>query len=326
MYRLFDAHSDIFEDIDEKRERGLKEIIRKGHYDKWLAGGCVGGFGPVWVDPYCEVYNMPVREQASRIISHVRDELEECKDIAMIVTGREAYDAAVNSNKHAIFTGTEGLSFLHGDYGKLDELYAVGMREFSLTWNETNEFAGGAGGDPAAGLSDAGVKCVRKIKSLDSLLDLAHSSRQTFYDAASVNEGPFMVSHGNVMHLCNHPRNLSDDQLKVISQYNGVLGISAYGPFLSDSPENQNIKSICDHIEYAAEIMGIDCVGLGFDLVDYLDDAGEDESISYVTDGIRNISEAQSIAAELERRGFRAEDIEKIYSGNFIRLIEMTIG
>ena len=324
MYKLFDAHSDIFEDVDEKRARGLKNIIRDYHKDKWLAGGCVGGFYPVWVDPYCEVYSMPVEEQAERIIGHMKEELAVCTDEAVLVTSASEYEEAVSANKHAIFTGAEGLSFLRGDFGKLDELYELGMREFSLTWNEANEFAGGAGS--AEGLTDAGRKCVKKIQSMGAILDLAHSSKQTFYDAASIAEGPFMVSHANVSHICNHPRNLTDDQLKIIADSKGMLGISAYSPFLSEYPAKQNVATLCDHIEYAAEKMGIECVGLGFDLVDFLDDVGVDESISYVTAGLSSISHAQSIAAELEKRGFSAADINKVYSENFLSLIERVIG
>ena len=325
MYKLFDAHSDLFEDVDEKRQRGLSQIIRTYHADKWTFGGCVGGFCPIWVDPFCEVYSMPVEEQACRILDHMNEELNECSDIACIVTDSSEYEAAVSSGRHAIFTGTEGLSFLHGDWGKLDILYEIGMREFSLTWNETNEFSEGSGSSAKSGLTPAGKACVRKIEELGTILDLAHSSRPSFFDAVSIINGPFMVSHGNLAHFCKHPRNITDDQLRIIRDHNGILGISAYAPFLSDDPEKWTVASMCDNIEYAAEIAGIDCVGLGFDLVDFLDDVGVDETISDSVTGMESISCAQNIATELVTRGFTEKDICKVFHDNFLRLIQTVL-
>ena len=326
MYRLFDAHSDLFEDVDEKRARGLDGIIRSFHAERWRTGGCAGGFCPIWVDPFCEVYTMPVEEQARRIIGHMNDEFAECGDYAVQVTDAASYEAAVREGKHAIFTGCEGLSFAGGDSGAVEALYGSGMREFSLTWNETNEFAGGAGGDPGAGLTTAGRECVRRIESLGAMLDLAHASRQTFYDAAGMLQTPFMVSHGNTFHYCSHPRNLTDDQLKVIAEFNGVFGISAYAPFLSENPAEWTVARLCDHIEYAADLMGIDCVGLGFDLVDFLDDFGVDESISTVVSGLESVAASQNIAVCLEQRGWKPEDIQKVFSGNYLRLIREVLG
>lgn len=326
MYKLFDAHSDIMEDIDEKRERGLREVMRTIHLDRWRKGGCVGGFCPVWVDPFCEVYKMPVEEQVKRIILHMSEEFSESAAIAVHVTDAASYEEAVQNGKHAVFTGTEGLSFLRGDWGRLDELHAQGMREYSLTWNETNEFAGGAGGSMTDGLTRAGRNCVMRINTLGDLLDLAHSSKKTFFDAVSVWQGPFMVSHGNIAHLCENPRNITDEQLKVIAEYGGVLGISAYGPFLSKDPSGRNVRTLCDHIEYAAEKMRIECVGLGFDFVDYLDDFGTDESLGNGADGIESVAAAQNIATELERRGLRKGEIEKVFHDNFLDLIKRVIG
>lgn len=326
MYKLFDAHSDLFEDVDEKRQRGLTQIIRTYHADKWATGGCIGGFCPIWVDPFCEVYSMPVEEQAKRILMHMDEEFSECRDIACMVRDSSEYTAAVSGGRHAIFTGTEGLSFLHGDWGKLDMLYNIGMREFSLTWNETNEFSGGASGDPFTGLSPEGSKCVKKIGDLGAILDLAHASRAAFFDAVSIIDGPFMVSHGNIAHFCDHSRNLTDDQLRIIRDYNGVLGISAYAPFLSTDPAKWTVESMCDNIEYAAEIIGIDHVGLGFDLVDFLDDAGIDETISDSVAGFESIACGQNIAKELEKRGFTEKDICKVYHDNYLQLIQTVIG
>ena len=245
---------------------------------------------------------------------------------AVMVTSHAAYLAAVEQGLHAIFTGTEGLCFLRGDYGKLDALYDHGMREFSLTWNESNEFAGGAGDIDGPGLSDAGKQCVRRIHSLGAVLDLAHANRASYYDALRLTDGPFMVSHSNAGHFCSHPRTLTDEQIRRVAEYRGVIGISGYPPFLSDDPAEWTVQKLCDHVEYVAGLAGIECVGLGFDLVDFLDDADSDNTISDVTQGLENISCTQTIAVELLRRGFQPADVEAVFHGNFLRLVKEVIG
>ena len=330
MYRIFDAHSDLFEDIDEKRERSVPYIVRSLHMPKWQTGGCTGGFCPIWVDPDVVVYPMPVEEQFNRILMHMQEEFEETKDIFVPVTSCEQYESAVEQGKHAVFLGTEGLSFLKGDYNKIEKLISIGMREFSLTWNEENEFACGAGGNEFHGLTKAGKECVKTIVNNHALLDLAHASKQTFFDAVNVLDSlsgkPFMVSHANINAIMNHNRNLTDEQLKIIAEHNGVVGISAYGPFIARERKYMTLEKFCDNIEYVADKIGIDHVGVGFDFVDFLDDVGEDEAISYELIGLENISKGQAIASELERRGFRNQEISKVLHDNFMRLVGDVIG
>lgn len=326
MIRLFDGHSDIFEDVDEKHARGLDHILRDNHLWRWEKGGCVGGFCPIWVDAYQEVYPMPVKEQSERIIKHMLMDISECSDSVEVVKNSSEYFAAIDSGKHALFLGTEGLSFLHGDVAGLDRLYDMGGRIFSLTWNEDNEFAAGASSSEGTGLTEAGKDCVRRIHQLGAILDLAHTHRSSFYDAVELTEGPFVVSHGNIDALCNHPRNLTDDQMRIVAEHNGVFGISAYPPFISDKKEEQNIERFCDNIDYAVKVMGVDHVGLGFDFVEFLDDFGIDPTISDEVAGLEGIKSAQNVAECLRQRGYSEEDINKICHDNFLRVVGDILG
>ena len=317
---IFDGHSDLWEDVDEKRRRGLRQVIRTVHQPRWEAGGVEGGFYPVWVDP--EGMLPPVR-QAESIFRQMAAELEECGDLVQVVRTAEEYSAAVRAGKHALILGAEGLSFLEGDLSRLEDLYRLGLREASLTWNETNDLAAGAGDSSGQGLTSLGRDCVREIHRLGMILDLAHASRQTFWDAMELTDGPFMVSHGSCKALCPHPRNYSDDQIRAIAQHNGVLGINAYAPFLDLEEESQTVERYADHVAYAADLVGTDYVALGFDLVDFLDDVGTDPSISCVTRGLESLGDTGNLLNALTRRGFSREELEKICRGNFLRLVQM---
>lgn len=321
MYPIFDGHNDLFEDVHEKRARGLDRIIERFHAPQWTQGGCIGGFYPIWVDPEQTVYPEPPARQAPQILLHMAQELTQAESAATAATTLDQFQEAAAQGKHALILGAEGLSFIGSDLAQLEQLHALGLRELSLTWNEENALAAGANADPDHGLTDAGRECVREIHRLHMLLDLAHTNEKTFWEALSLTGGPFMVSHGSVRALCGKSRNLTDDQLRAIGQAGGVVGVCPYGPFLSADPKEWTLEQYCRHIEHAVETAGIDHVGLGFDFTNYLDDFGIDESVSQVSAGIQGIAQAQNVPALLARHGFSPAEIEKICSGNFLRLV-----
>ncbi len=321
MYPIFDGHNDLFEDVHEKRARGLDRVIERFHVPQWKKGGCVGGFYPIWVDPEQTVYPEPPAQQAPKILRHMVQELAQAENGAVAATTLDQFHQAVDSGRHALILGAEGLSFLGSDLGQLKELYALGLREASLTWNEENALAAGANADLDHGLTDAGRECVRELQRLHMILDLAHTNEKTFWEALSLIEGPFMVSHGSVRSLCGKSRNLTDDQLRAVGEAGGVVGVCPYGPFLAADPREWTLEHYCRHIEHAVEVAGIDHVGLGFDFTDYLDDFGIDESVSHVTAGIGGVAQAQNVPQALSSHGFSPREIEKICCGNFLRLV-----
>lgn len=321
MLRVFDGHSDLFEDVYEKRNRGMRDVIKQIHAPKWEKGYCKSGFCPIWADPFSEVYPLSVDEQYEGITAQMEAELLN-NPCAEAVTCSSEYLEAINAGRHAIILGAEGLSWLHGDYGRIEELYGRKFRIFSLTWNEDNDFAEGAGGSCVSGLSENGRQAVRKIEKLGAVLDLAHSGRKTFFDAVKLAQQPFVVSHGNIDALRSHPRNFTDEQLRIIRDFDGVMGISAYPPFISEKKDGQTLRTFCDNVKYAADLIGVEHVGLGFDFVDFLDDFGTDESLGGSLKGLEGIHQAQNIYSELKKDGFSEDELEKIFSGNFERIIK----
>lgn len=318
---IFDAHSDLWEDVDEKRRRGLDNIIRRFHLPNWKTGQISGGIYPIWVDPFGTA---PPAEQALSIIENMSRELKQAGSIVQVVTSAEQYIEADANGRHAMFLGAEGLSFLEDPSG-LEKLYGLGLRCIGLTWNEDNRFASGSDGDGSTGLSPLGIRCIQEMKRLGMLLDLAHAGEKSFWQALDIWDRPLIVSHCGCRALCDRRRNLSDEQIRAIAELDGVVGICAYAPFLSDIPENSSTAVYARHVAHVAELVGTEYVGLGFDLVDFLDDFGTDPSISYTVKGFENISHAQQLLAEIRSLGFSEQEMAQLCSGNFLRVIKETI-
>ncbi len=314
---IFDGHSDLWEDVDEKRSRGMGHIINTIHAEKWRLGNIGGGFYPIWVDPESE---RDVKQQAYSILRNMSAELRECSEHVSAVRNYHEFQEAHKAGKYGIFLGAEGLSFLE-EPDDLELLYHMGFREASLTWNEENSLACGAGCAVDSGLTEKGKTCVEKMKQLHMIIDLAHTGEKTFWDIIDRVEEPCMVSHGNCRAILNHPRNYTDEQLKAIAERHGIIGISAYPLFISDSPQKQTVEAMVDHVIYAADLIGIEHVGFGFDFVDFLDDVGIDPTISIALKGFACVEESDSLIAELRKRGFCEKELEAICAGNFLRVI-----
>ncbi|MGI6211327.1 MAG: dipeptidase [Anaerovoracaceae bacterium] len=322
---IFDGHSDLWEDVYEKRLRGMTSIIPRFHMKKWKEGNVNGGFYPIWADPYRTVYPIPVKQQAHAIITSMQQEIKEDEQFVQVVRNLHEYQNALRLGKHALFLGSEGLSYIGSEIEKLEKLYALGFREASLTWNEENELATGPDGDPERGLTESGIRCIKKIHALDMILDLAHANEKTFWDAVKLTDRPFIISHSGCRSVCDVPRNLTDDQIRAVAERQGVIGIYAYAPFLSEEPQHRNLQGFADHIDHVASLVGVDYVGLGFDFVDFLDDVGTDPTISEVTTSLECIEKSGGVVQELKARGYSESEICKICKGNFLRVIQSVL-
>jgi membrane dipeptidase len=156
----------------------------------------------------------------------------------------------------------EGLEPLEGQPGALRDFYKLGVRMASLTWNYTNEFAGGA--LETGGLTQAGRDAIAIMEELGMALDLSHLNRESFWQVIELNpQCPILVTHGNVDRLCPHARNLTDDQIKAVANFGGTVGVALFPPFLAG--ETAEIHDVIAHLSYIRSIGGIECPALGCD-------------------------------------------------------------
>ena len=164
----------------------------------------------------------------------------------------------------------EGCDFVEID--DLDELYSLGLRNILLVWNNKNKY--GSGNRSDKGLTEDGKKFLRKAIDLGISIDLSHMNHNTFYDTVSLlkeekNKGKdvcVIVSHSNCYSLCNHPRNLDDEQILSLKEFNPVIGLVSYGPFVSSSTDiGQLRKEYVEHIKHVISLLGEDAVGVSTD-------------------------------------------------------------
>ncbi|MEE0776800.1 MAG: membrane dipeptidase, partial [Bacillota bacterium] len=142
------------------------------------------------------------------------------------------------------------------DSEALYRLYEKGYRSFGITWSNENSLGGGV--NTEVGLTDLGKDVLRAMNSLNVLVDLAHMNEKTFFDTMVLVENPPIVTHACCRKLCDHRRNLTDDQLKCLGEAKGMMGITFARSFLDHDTGNRSIDRIVDHVIYAAEIVGID--------------------------------------------------------------------
>lgn len=321
---IFDAHGDIWTDVTVKRQEGEENIFKNFHLKKYSEGQVNGGIFVIWIDP---PNDKNPKERALEIIENMSIEITNNKDIFNIVRKYEDMKEAIDTDRFAVIIGSEGLSYIGTNINLINALYLFGVRHASLTWNEENELATGAKGNPDRGLTKYGIGAIKRLEELGIIVDVSHANDKTFWDICDIATKPFIASHSNCRALCNSPRNLTDQQLRAIKEKGGVVGLNAFSDFVADNVEDRDIEHLVNHLDHMVEVMGIDHVGLGFDFDDYL----TGETLSFFADGdaatigFENITKVPKLIEILEQRGYSSEDIEKIKYKNFSRIIEQIL-
>ena len=142
------------------------------------------------------------------------------------------------------------------------------------------------------------------------LIDLSHAAESSFYNALEVSRTPIVCSHSSARTLCNHPRNLTDEQMKALARNGGVAQVTLYNGFLR-TDGNATVIDAIDHLNHMVNIMGIDHVGIG---TDFDGDGG--------VPGCASASELINFTRHLLKERYSESDIAKIWGGNFIRVMK----
>lgn len=184
-------------------------------------------------------------------------------------------------NYKAVYS-IEGCDYIK-DINELEELYNLGLRNILLVWNNPNKYGSGNRGD--YGLTPLGKEFIIKAIDLGISIDLSHMNKKTFYDTVELikeqkalgKKVKVLASHSNCFELCNHKRNLDDDQLKALKSIDGIIGITALDVFVSDN-KDCNIKELyLEHINHAVNILGIDRVCISTDDMTFCNELFNDD-------------------------------------------------
>lgn len=210
----------------------------------------------------------------------------------------------------AAIPGVEGGHALDGDSGRLEEFHALGARVLTLTWNNSNELGRSCVEPDGTGLTTLGREAVRRLNRLGLILDLSHAAPETFYDALELSIAPVICSHSGARALCDHPRNLDDEQLRMLGRQGGLVGVVFLPWFLAPGGNRVTVENVLDHIEHITAVAGPAAVGLGSDFDGFNDPPPA---------GLEDVTKLPALAEGMARRGFPEPDIRGILGGNFLR-------
>ena len=212
----------------------------------------------------------------------------------------------------SIMLGIENGLALEGDLANIAHFAQRGVVYITLCHNGDNDLCDSARGSSThGGVSPSGADAIREMNRLGILVDLSHASEKSFYDALDISRVPIVCSHSSARALCDHPRNLTDDQMRALAAKGGVAQITIYNGFLRTDGA-ATIHDVLAHLDHAIQVMGIDHVGLG---TDFDGDGG--------VPGLADSSELINFTRQLLARRYSAADIQKIWGGNFLRVMKL---
>lgn len=301
---VVDLHCDTILDLQAGRRR-LDQRSPQGHIDlpRLREGGVDVQVFAMFVAPRTAARG---QARARELIEAFHATMRANATQITHVTTLADIERAQRDGKVAAVMSIENGDALGADPAALDEFYRLGVRMMGLTWNPSNALGDGALGRQHGGLTDLGRAVLRRMEELGIVVDVSHLSEPSFWDAVRATRGPIIASHSNAAGLHMHPRNLTDEQLRVIAQRGGVVGVNFYAGFLGVA----TLDRVLDHIDYLVKAMGVDHVALGSDY----------DGIPQAPLGLEDVSKLPNLTGGLQRRGYTAEQIHKILGGNALRV------
>ena len=253
-----------------------------------------------------------VAEKTNRLLTQMDEIVQANNDRVGFAESADDILRLKAQGKKAILRGIENGYAIGKDISLLEQFKRRGIVYMTLCHNGDNDICDSAKGNAEhGGLSDFGREVVQEMNRLGILVDLSHASEQSFYDALEMSKVPIVCSHSSARALCDHPRNLTDDQMRALAKKDGIAQITAYEGFLRNDGQATIIDAV-EHLCHAAKIMGVEHVGLG---TDFDGDGG--------VPGLADASEIINFTRHLLRRQFSEQDIRLIMGGNFLRTIDL---
>jgi membrane dipeptidase len=352
-FPLIDGHNDLpweirenFGDLDQVDLAGR---VATTHTDipRLVEGGVGGQFWSVFV---------PARIAGNAAVTAVLEQIDLVHRMIRRYPSRfelaltaDDVDKAFAAGRIASLLGAEGGHSIASSLGVLRSLYALGVRYMTLTHNDNVPWADSATDEPAAGgLTEFGRAVVAEMQRLGMLVDLSHTAPATMRDALGAARGPVIFSHSSARAICDHPRNVPDDVLRLLAAGGGVCMVTFVPAFVSEEcrqwdlevaagmrergldPKdhsermraaagraashprpNATVAQVADHVEHVRAVAGVEHVGLGGDF------DGTDQLPAVLPD----VSAYPALFAELLRRGWTEADCALLASGNILRVL-----
>jgi membrane dipeptidase len=355
---LIDGHNDVpwqyRQRVDNRLARinlasDTSEMDPPMHTDiPRLREGRVGGqFWSIYVSP-----DLPGAEATKAQLEQIdiaRRMIARHEGLQFVETA-DALEEAFADGKIASLLGIEGGHVLDNSIATLRTFYALGARYMTLTHWQNNDWADAATDDPRHdGLTEFGAAIITEMNRIGMLVDLSHVAPSTMHDVLDVTETPVIFSHSSAMGVTPHPRNVPDDVLDRLPENGGIVMVTFVPSFVSETVRQHGaersayqaklaslhigdpdareaamaewddnnptpsatLADVADHIDYIRDRIGVEHIGIG----------GDYDGITTVPEGLEDVATYPALFAELLRRGYQREELERIAGGNLLRVM-----
>ena len=302
--KIFDLHADLACAIRPYSAQGEHAVLKNHWADKFEAG-------EIGVTAAASFFaGRETWEEMQETVRMVRQDIEESGG-KIILKADELEDEPEQTQYLMTIEGMCGICDEPEE--KIQWLYDMGNRIGSLEWNDQNALATGNSGDPGRGLTELGVRAVRKMNDLHMIIDISHANEKTFWDILSASDTPIIATHSNAKGLCFVERNLTDQQIRALAAKGGLIGMNACAGFIDKDPQYQDAYHLAKHARYIADLAGVEHVACGFDFTDYYGEGKHD---------ISGPEKAQAFIEGLRANGFSKDEIKDIAYRNVLRFLQ----
>lgn len=248
--------------------------------------------------------------KAFRLINTIKQQVDACGVTATIAQTPWELLALKHAGIKAFFIGIENGYAIGKDLNNIALFKEQGVVYITLCHNGNNDLCDSAKGAVEwYGLSPLGKDAVKEMNRLGIMVDISHAADQTVWDVLEISQYPIIASHSSARALCDHPRNLTDDQIRAIAAKGGVIQVCLYSGFLA-LDRKATVADVVSHILHIREIAGVDHVGIGSDF-----DGGGGIDQCNASNELINLTKALLAA------GLTEDELAKIWSGNFLRVM-----
>ena len=366
---VVDTHNDMPDKIvegydpDVRHPAGFRD--GEGHTDlqRLVESGLHAVFLSAWVDAhFARTTPDSSLDRAMQYVDSIHAFVGRHPDRLALATTAGEVRQARERGRVAILIGVEGGHAIENSLDNLRALHRRGVRYLTLTWNNGNDWAGssiGVGGTRTAGLTDFGREVIAEMNRLGMLVDLSHVSEATFFDAIGASRAPVIASHSSARAVADHPRNLTDDQLRAIARNGGVVNVNFFSRFLD--PEYrvaaERMDAALGMLRDSLTTAGLDTAAVrariearGREIVaglpttpfsllidhfehiarvagiDHVGIGSDFDGVSALPAGMEDVTRLPRIAQALLNRGYTEEEVKKVLGGNMLRVMRAVLG
>lgn len=273
-------------------------------------------------------FDLTSKNETLKIINYFHQWILKNSHEFMIIETTQQIIECQSKNKLSIAFDIEGCNLLSDNLEMIAKLYSLGVKQMTFTYNTNNALGCGCL-DKDTGLTKFGRQVVKACNDVGMLIDCSHASYRTSMEIMELSNYPIIFSHSNPAKLVDHPRNILDEQIIRCAEKGGVIGINGIGIFLGNN--DVRTERIAEHIDYVAQKVGVNHVGIGLDCV-----FDQDEIKSYVKNSpatfpkkyhfddvaIAQPEQFSEIGNFLKKRGYSCTNINNILGENFLRVAE----